>query len=57
MQFRVLFKATEGHVIGFEKGENYGGLTTDPLSWITTHGVQTEILWFEKADFERLWEI
>jgi hypothetical protein len=37
---------TEGHIIGFREGEEKGGLTTDRLAWITTHGLQTEILWF-----------
>jgi hypothetical protein len=35
---RVLFKATEGHVIGFKEGENFDGMTTDPLTFITCHG-------------------
>jgi len=35
---RVLFKADEGTIIGFEEGENCGGLSTNPLTWIITHG-------------------
>jgi hypothetical protein len=56
-QPRILFKATEGHVIGFEEGENCGGLTTDPLSWMVSHGKQTEIMWFDKEDFMTLWNL
>jgi len=35
---RILFKATEGHVLGFADGENFGGLTVDPLTWILSYG-------------------
>ena len=35
---RVLFKATEGSIIGFSEGENCGGISVDPLSWIISHG-------------------
>jgi len=48
-------KMTEGHILGFAEGEETGGLTTDHLAWVTTHGIQTEILWFNKADFMKLW--
>ena len=48
---RILFKATEGHVLGFADGENFGGLTVDPLTWIITYGAQTEIIWFAKKEF------
>jgi hypothetical protein len=48
---------TEGHVIGFAEGEENGGLTTDPLAWITVHGIQTEVMWFSQADFKKLWSL
>jgi hypothetical protein len=53
---KVLFKATEGHVIGFSEGENFGGITMNPLTWITCHGKQTEILWLSKNQFQLLWD-
>jgi hypothetical protein len=44
---RLLFKATEGHVLGFGAGENFEGTTVDPLTWIVAHSVQTEVYWFK----------
>jgi hypothetical protein len=35
---RILLKATEGNILGFSEGENCGGITVDPLSWIIAHG-------------------
>jgi|TARA_B110000285_G_C14847691_1_gene478416 hypothetical protein len=33
---RILYKADEGSIIGFEAGENCGGLSVNPLTWIIT---------------------
>jgi hypothetical protein len=54
---RVLLKAVEGHIIGFREGETCGNLTCDPLTWIITHGSITEIIWFKKHLFLKLWDI
>jgi hypothetical protein len=54
---RVLFKAVEGHILGFLEGETCGNLTCDPLTWIIAHGSLSEIIWFRKKDFTKLWEL
>ena len=36
---RLLFKAVEGHVLGFGAGEMFGGTTVDPLTWLVVQGI------------------
>jgi hypothetical protein len=49
-------KAVEGSILGFAAGENCGGLTCDPLTWMISASCQTEILWFTKDIFQALWD-
>lgn len=43
----ILYKASEGHIFGFVEGEEDSCRTTDPLTWIITHGIKTEVLWMD----------
>jgi hypothetical protein len=53
----LLYKATEGHIFGFEEGEDPSCRTTDPLTWIIANGKQTEVLWMDNKDFKKLWHL
>jgi hypothetical protein len=47
-------KYGKGKIIGHDSDN---GITNNSQTWIITYDDETEILWFDKADFNQLWKI
>ena len=45
-------KALEGDILGFTEGD--GGISSCPLSWLVSMQSDTEVIFFEKKDFENM---
>lgn len=46
-------KVVEGDILGFSDGD--GGISSCPLSWLVAMQTDTEVLFFEKKDFAKIW--